>query len=313
MQNTIFFYVDAAGFSNKALGVAQRMLDNSDWDWNSTEQVVSVSNMNYLSGNYVKLAVLRQGEQFYFLYNDEVVIQYSSFNVFGARQKAGVGFRSFSTPLSIKGYYASADEAVVAEKARLYTAKLNGENLGNVSGFVMTSGWDLTYDRGENPVAVQTLAGDQYAYFKGINSTEYYAEIQLSVTKDLGDPYPKFGLASRIDGNTFFFFIDGSSGYQSENVGYVWRKSDNSNWDWANSVQSPVVQGISYSDGEYVTLGMLRQGSTFKLYVNGTLQFTVENVENFTDETPSVVSILSFTTGITIKDYFATTDENVFP
>lgn len=122
VQNTIFYYVDAAGFNSKALGVAQRMLDNSDWDWNSTEQLVSVSTMNYLSGNYVKLAVLRQGERFYFLYNDEVVIQYSSFNVFGARQKAGVGFRCFSTPLNIKGYYASDSETVIAEKYQLYIA-----------------------------------------------------------------------------------------------------------------------------------------------------------------------------------------------
>ena len=289
------------------------MLDNSDWDWNSTEQIVTVGDMAYTNGNFVKLAVLRQGAQFYFLCNDSVVIQYATFNVFSEIQKAGVGFRCFSTPMLVKDYYATDDAAVIDEKIAQFAQKINGETFGSIMGYITTSGWDLSGDRGEDPVAVQSSGGDQYAYFKYINSTSFYAEIDLTVTKDLGDPYPKFGLAARVGSNTFFFYIDGSMGYNAINVGYVWRNAANNDWVWNDAAQSTSVAGLKYTDGEYTKLGMLREGNTFKLYVNGQLVFTVTDVAGFGETDNCVVSVLSFTTGITVKDYFATTDSTKYP
>ena len=313
LQNTIFYYVDAVGFTNKAVGVAQRMLDNSDWDWDSTEQIVSVNSMEYTDGQYVKLAVLRKGAQFYFLCNDKVAIAYSTFNVFGARQNAGVGFRCFSTPMKVKGYYATEDESTVEEKINEYAARLYGENLGNVGGFITTSGWDLSEDMGEHPVAVQESTGDQYAYFKGINATEYYAEIQLTVSQPLGDPFPKFGIANRVSDNTLFFYIDSNTTYNSMRVGYVYRNAADTDWLWNDAAQTAAVDNLVYSNGEYATLGVLRQGGVFKFYVNDALVFTVSDIRAFGETTESVVATLSFTTGITIKDYFATTDSTEFP
>lgn len=315
IKNTIFFYVDAVNFSNKVVGVAQRMLDNSNWDWDATEQTVGVGDISYTNGNYVKLAIIRHGAQFYFLCNDEVVIQYSTFNVFNDRRDAGVGFRCFSTPMKVRNYYATQDSAVVAAKTQLYTGKLIGETFGSVGGYITTSGWDLTTDRGDDAYAVQSLGGDQYAYFKDVNSTSFYAEMELTVTKDLGDPYPKFGFASKVAGNTFFFYIDGSSGYNAMSVGYVNRNTEDSNWTW-NVVGESGLEGVEdlfYSNGQYAKLGILRQGNVFKLYVNDTLMFTVEDVRGFDENTASVISVLSFTTGITIRNYFATTDTSKFP
>jgi len=312
VKNTIFYYIDAAGFTNKAVGVAQRMMDNSNWDWDSTEQIVSFNDMNYLMGNYVKLAVIRQGAQFYFLCNDKVAIQYSTFNVFGDRQAAAVGFRCFSTPMRIKDYYASDDAQVVAEKLSEFTTKLYGENFGTAGTFMTTNGWDLSDDNGEHPVAVQSEGGDQYAYFKGFSGTDFYVEMQLTVTKDLGDPYPKFGLSFRIPGYNLFFFIDGSSNYLSTGVGYVYRNAADTDWVWGESKQVN-VSGLQYSNGEYATLGILRQGSTFKFYVNGQLAMTVENIAGFGENDACVASILSFTTGITVKDYFITTNSEDYP
>ena len=312
VKNTIFFYVDAVGYSAKQVGVAQRMLDNSNWDWSATEQVVSVSDMKYTNGEYVKLAILRLGSDFYFLCNDKVVIHYGSFNVFNQRQEAAPGFRCFSTAMKIKNYYATDSEDVINAKKQAYTDKISGEYLGDNQGFVMTSGWDLTNDKGENPKATQSLGGDQYVYFKNVSGNKYYAEINLTVTKDLGDAYPKFGMVLRNVSNTLFFYIDGSGNYNKSRVGYVYRDSSNSGWVWGESVEKDIAS-TKFTDGEYTKLGILRDGTTIKLYANDVLIFTVENVRDFEEDSKLAVGALSFTTGIEIKDYYITTDTTKFP
>ena len=109
-------------------------------------------------------------------------------------------------------------------------------------------------------IAVQTSTGDQYAYFKNINSTSFYTETEITVTKDLGDAYPKFGLAARVGGNTFFFYIDGSGNYTAQRVGYVSR-NNNGDWGWGTSLNAEKAVNLgSYKDGKYVKLGMLRDG-----------------------------------------------------
>jgi len=116
-SNTIFYYVDAVNYVKSEVGCAQRRLDNSDWDWTATERLVPVSGLNYTNGNYVKLAILRQNEKFYFICNGMVVISHDAFSIFVSDQKAGVGFLSFNTPTKIKDYYATSDSAVIAQKA----------------------------------------------------------------------------------------------------------------------------------------------------------------------------------------------------
>lgn len=122
--NKIFYYVDAAGFTLSRVGVAQRKLDGSDWDWKATERLVDVDGMQYTNELYVKLAVLRKGKNFYFLCNDEVVISYNSFNIFDDALKTGVGFMSFNTGLKIKNYAVTTDANVIAQKAENYNISL---------------------------------------------------------------------------------------------------------------------------------------------------------------------------------------------
>ena len=307
-SNTIFYYVDAVNYSNQVVGCAQRMLDNTNWDWNATEQTVAVDGIRYTDGNYVKLGVLRLGKEFYLICNDKVVIYYSSFNIFNDEQKAAAGFLSFNTPMKIKNYSVSDDEAVLEEMKHKYADSMNGETFGSAGSYSTTSGWDLTNDRGETPSAVQSSTGDQYAYFKDINSTSFYVETEITVSKDLGDSFPKFGLAARVGDNTLFFYIDGSSNYNAQRVGYVSR-NDKGEWAWGTSDNKEQQVDIGkYTDGEYVKLGMLRDGNTFKLYVNDQLIFTVTDVRGFGSDKASVAAVLTFTTGVTIRNYSATTD-----
>jgi hypothetical protein len=111
--NTIFFYVDAAGFTKKTVGVAQRKLDNSDWDWNATEKLVDAPEMNYTGGRTVRLAIIRDGRHFDMLVDGKIVMTYDNFNVFNDDMQAAVGFRAFSTGLKITNYFATDDGSAV--------------------------------------------------------------------------------------------------------------------------------------------------------------------------------------------------------
>lgn len=309
--NTIFFYVDAVNYTNTVVGCAQRKLDNSDWDWNATEQLVNVSGISYTGGNYVKLGVLRKGDEFYLLCNDILAISYDSFNIFNEDQNAAVGFLSFNTPMKIKNYYATKDSDVIAEKTKLYANSIKGETFGTAGSYKSTSGWNFSNDRGETPSADQTLIGDQYAYFAGVNATQFYVETEITVTQDMGDAYPKFGLAVRNESNTFFFYIDGSSNYTAKRVGYVTRTTPTV-WGWGGGEKYNAEVGVStmgsYKNGSYVKLGLLRDGATFRLYVDDVLALTVSDISGFESESNAVAGILSFTTGISVKNYSIVTD-----
>ncbi len=120
VSSTLFFYVDAQNnYTLGQVGCAPRSLGGDDWDW-SNENIVSVPGIKYTNGNKVKLAVIRQGKQFYLICNDTLAISADSFALFGDAQRAGVGFLTFNTPMIISNYYATADTSVVAQKIAEY-------------------------------------------------------------------------------------------------------------------------------------------------------------------------------------------------
>lgn len=308
--NTVFFYVDAVNYTNTTVGCAQRKLDNSDWDWNATEQLVNVEGIKYTEGNYVKLAVLRKGSEFYLICNGKLAIYYDSFNIFDDGQNSAVGFLSFNTPMKIKNYSATSDQSKIDETSKIYADGVKGETFGKAGEYSSTSGWDFSNDKGDLKNSTQTLGGDQYAYFKGVSSTKFYAETEISVTEDMGDAYPKFGLFAKNANNTFFFYIDGSAAYTAKKVGYISRVN-NGDWGWNNSAynaETPVSDMGEYKNGKYVKLGLLRDGATFKLYVNDVLVLTANNIEGFGETDESACGVLTFTTGVNVKNYSITTD-----
>ncbi|MBQ8406676.1 MAG: hypothetical protein IJY38_02045, partial [Clostridia bacterium] len=303
-NNTIFFYVDSAdNYTKKTVGCAQRKLDNTDWDWDSTEQLVDIPSINYTNGGYVKLGVLRIGNEFYMICNDQLAIYYDSFSIFNDTRAAACGFLSFNTGMKIKNYSATSDAAVIAEKEAQYAYSIKGENFGAAGGFRTTTGWDLTTDRGENPTVVQSQTGEQYAYFADVNSTKFTAELDITVTKDLGDPYPKFGMVLRNSTSRLFFYIDGAGNYTAQNVGYHLVVGENFRWQNADYNQEKATSVGSYTDGETVTLKIVRDGATVQLYVDGNLVFTLTDLEGFGASDACAVGAFSFTTGVKISNY----------
>lgn len=299
-ENTIFYFVDAdPTYTQDSIGVAQRTFDNSDWDWNTTEQNVSGTGISYKDGDYVKLAIIRNGDEFYMLANDELYIFYDQFNIFVENYDATVGFLTFNTEVEIRNYMATEDQEFIDEKIATYEAQLNGETFGTAYGYKTTSGWDLTTDTGNDSSVTNTASGDQYIFFKDFIGDTFYAETDVTVVQGLGDPYPKFGIVLRNEDTEFFFYIDSNTAYNAQQVGYVIKA--NGTWDWGNSHTIP-VSNITYRDGGYTTLGVYRNGSDITLYVNGNEVAHVQNINGLT-EANCVVGVLSFTTSIEIKNY----------
>ncbi len=312
-ENTIFFYVDAVNFSLSRVGVAQRTLDNRDWDWTATERLEEIGQVSYTNDNYVKLGILRMGDKFWFLAEDVPVIFYDNFNVFDEHQNGAVGFRSFNTPMKIMNYSLTTDESVLNEMMNEFEAQVSGENFGDAGPFWTGIGWDLTNDRGDDPYIEQKVSGDQYAFFKNLSSTNFYVETMIGATTDMGDPWPKFGLAAQVPGNTLFFYIDASASFTAQNIGWVSRNSEDTEWTWkqAGLAEEKMASVGNYNNGNFAKLGMLREGDTFYLFLNDELVFTVSGLRGFGESDNCSAAIMTFTMGARAKEYSATTDATV--
>ena len=184
---------------------------------------------------------------------------------------------------------------------------------GDVGNLKTTYGYDLSHDNGTSERYIdQKGPSSQYAYFKDIEHTQTYVEAMFTVTQSdpfLGDNYPKFGIVIACEENTLFFYVNANSTYSRQQVGCAQRTLDNSNWDWQATEQIYNVDGMEYSNGSYVKIGVLRQGADFYMFVNDTLVFQYDNFSVFTDRQEATCGFLSFNTPLRIVNYYATQNE----
>ncbi|MDR2827863.1 MAG: family 43 glycosylhydrolase [Acholeplasmatales bacterium] len=302
-ENTIFFYID--GIGSQRVGVAQRTLDNKDWNWNATEQLVTMPGTLSTNGEYAKLSIIRQGKNFIFLVNDKVAIIYNSFNVFNDYQDATAGLLTFNMAISAKEYSITSDKTVIDQKISEYASTTSGNVFGLAGGLMSSPGWDLSTDTNSaNAYVSNTQAGDQYLYFKDINSSYFYAETLITVDGSLQDPYPKIGISIKNGNKEIFFYIDCTEGYNNKAVGYVERVDGN--WDWAGSVTKEIPSLGSYKNPNFVKMAVLRDNGNIYFLIEGEIAFTINNAEKFSVGDACVVAILSFTTKVTVKEYYIT-------
>ncbi len=192
---------------------------------------------------------------------------------------------------------------------------------GAPSDYITTMyGYDLSHDDGTADAYIEQKGSwDQYAFFKDVFSTKFYAKATFTVTADKGyanDQYPKFGFAIRCEDNvagirnTIAYFVDGQGNFTMKQIGCVQRNNADNDWLWGtdhgerrnNSVN------ISYKNGNTVTLEVIRDGDKFYFFCNGAPAFDALTYNFFTADRPSAVGFFGFNTPMKITNYSATQD-----
>ena len=123
---------------------------------------------------------------------------------------------------------------------------------------------------------------------------------------------PKFGLAICNASTTFFFFIDATDNYTSQNVGWVISTTGVNDWAWNTPGKSAMAGAEvgAYKDGESAKLAVKRDGATIECYVNDVLVFTVSDLAGLSATDKAACAVLSFNTGVTVTNYSITTELN---
>lgn len=272
------------------VGVVHQKTGQDD-DWGNAINT-AVPDMKFKGSDKVKLALVRDGRDYYFYVNDVLVLRRKNmlYNENGA-----VGIFSFDTVMTVSNYKfykgADANEFIAAAKAAV------GANFfGAANGLTTTQGVDLSKDTGATTGTVTVNTdGSKCMYARDFYQENYYFETKVHVNQVYNnDPYPKFGILVQDGAVQELFFVDMTPDKTSSKVGVV----HGDNWDGSVSAN---VSGMKFSGtDEYVTLGLLKQGGTFKFYVNGNQALTYNS--SFTGKT--TVGVFGFNTGMTLKEYY---------
>ncbi len=205
----------------------------------------------------------------------------------------------------LKKGFASVDGVHLNQMGYNALSSLLRSELGLAGGFSAAFGDGSMYfasaalSSGTGGVTLLDGAYDQYAYFKDCGSEEFYAETQISVeTVYNAEPYPKFGIVVSSADSTLFFYIDGSNQFTEDTVGYVAYKNNNT-WNWDQSVESGCE--ISYSNGDFCGLSVLKYRGELSLSVNGRVVFIIGDLAEYGIAGACDVGILSFNTKILLR------------
>ena len=285
------FYVDmTAEMTATTVGVVHQPT-NGDDDW-SNQASTNVDNMKFTNEHKIKLAVVRDGKAYYFYVNDQLVLVEE--NAF-TDENGAVGIFSFNTVMTASNYKfykgADADSYIAVAKAAA------GENFfGTANGLTTSPDVDLSKDFGANTGTVTVNTGNsKFMYARDFYEENYYFETKVHVNQVYNnDDWPKFGILVQDGAIQELFFVDMKPDKTSSTVGVV------HDYDWDGSVSANVT-GMNFSgEGEYVTLGLLKQGGTFTFSVNGNQALTYNS--SLTGKT--TVGVFGFNTGMTLKEYY---------
>lgn len=280
------------------VGVVHQKTGGND-DWGNAINT-AVPDMKFKGSDKVKLALVRDGRDYYFYVNDELVLSRKNmlYNENGA-----VGIFSFDTVMTVSNYKfykgADANEFIAAAKAA------EGANFfGAANGLTTTSGVDLSKDTGATTgtVTVNT-GGSKYMYARDFYQENYYFETKVHVNQVYNDDkWPKFGLFAESGAVRENFYVDMTQDKTATVVGRMTSSLGEKGWtdNW-NAINTATVENMSFArTDEYVTLGLSKEGGTFKFYVNGNQALTYNS--SFTGKT--TVGVFGFNTGMTLKEYY---------
>lgn len=282
------FFVDMTpSMTATHVGVVHQKTGEGD-DWANSVSA-KVTDMKFTGSDIVKLAVVRDGVNYYFYVNGTQVLSGTDLT----NEKSAVGIFSFNTVLTASNYtiLKDADADSKIEQAKEEAARF----FGIANGLRTREDVDLSKDTGANTgIVLVNGIGNTYLYAKNIYQAGYYFETKIHVNDVLNeDQWPKFGLFAEDGEERIHFYVDMTTDKTSSRVGVV------RNYEWGTE-QSVSVENMSFSaTEEYVTLGLRKDGTTLRFYVNGVE--VLSYASSF--EGNSTVGAFGFNVGMVLKEY----------
>ena len=119
-KNTgIYFYIDAKNnFTNQVVGYATCDFGNpNSWKYQTNENKnidITYSNSQFdLEKNYVKMAILRDGDKLYLLMDGKIIYTLEGIEGLGALDASCVGFLGINSPMIVRNYQVVTDSDAV--------------------------------------------------------------------------------------------------------------------------------------------------------------------------------------------------------
>jgi len=202
------------------------------------------------------------------------------------------------------GIYDQSRIITVSKTDYANTGATEGVNYGSANGLVATGGFNMDNDRGENPSIWQAGTNAQYAFMKVEPSADVYYETDILAGSVVNrDGYPKYGITVTSGTHHLFFYVDAQNWMQNHTVGVVTRTLS-TDWSWSSAVTVPA--SIDYASAN--TLGILKQGSMLRFFLNGNCVMDLENVTGFGASDKVTPGILTFNFRAFYSNYSASTD-----
>lgn len=268
-------------------------------------------------------------------YYINVSVPYSATEITKAEMDAAVcfGLTNADSAASLKSVYDST-YGTIYENVHTYIA-ITSDNTFTKNPYVnyslvwgdanenlkASSAWNTDGDDGSDSanIFMTKTDGDSYIYMRESNADPFYAEVKINVTGLFNDEkWGKFGLTvTSADGTKGFFYYvaaaaaDGKN-FNQEAVGLGFNgRSGKGSGSWKNewkSIGSLGGTSAQYTGENYVTLGIYRQGSAYKLYANG--EFISMISSDIGEDEEAYVGLASFNITMKVKDYSLETDPN---
>lgn len=176
---------------------------------------------------------------------------------------------------------------------------------GETGDYETGAQFDLSQDTGANTGTVNVSEnGIALGYVNEFSEESFYFETKIHVNSIAAtESWPKFGLFVQDGGIRHHFYVDMTTGLTANTVGRV--TVTDGNYDWSN-INTTTVSGMAFSDeGEYITMGLLKDGKDMYLFVDGKYVLFYESAM-----TGSVTAgVFGFNTNMTLSAYYTDTSE----
>jgi len=263
-------------------------------------------------------------------YKVVITVPYEQTEITAAEKNASLAL-GVTNASSVIDVYTSFESEMEIDSANVHTyMALTGDNAfvksayipygafwGDAGELTAMSSWNLDGDvEGVNTITMTGSDRDNFIFAHQTGAYDkYYFETKITVEELYkGEAWGKFGIiVFDSEGKEgLFFYVDapsagGTGVFNSDAVGLGFNTRMDGGWrgNWAG-IGSLGGDSSQYQNGNFVTLGIYRQGALYKLYANGTLIDTVSC--GIMGDEEAFVGLACFNMRLTAKDYSLKTE-----